>query len=283
MKNLVDTHVHIWDLQRAEYHWLENDKSILNRTWVLDQLEEERNKAGVTEGVLVQAAGNMEDTELMFETAASTSWITGVVAWLPLKDPCKSEAILTSRYSKEKYFKGIRHQVHDEQDTKWLLQQEVLESLQLLQERDIPYDVVGILNDHIETVLDVSTKIPALRMVFDHLNQPPIKEKERFGKWGSLMREASKNKNLYAKISGLGTASGDLANWDAEDIKPYVEFVLENFGVDRVFCGGDWPVALLAGSYSRTWNIYKKVIDSLLNEHDRQKVYYSNAKLFYSL
>jgi L-fuconolactonase len=283
MKNLVDTHVHIWDLQRAEYPWLVNDKSILKRTWNIEQLEDERIRVGVTEGILVQAAGNMEDSELMFETAASTSWISGVVAWLPLLDLDKCERVLTERYLKEKYFKGVRHQVHDEPDPKWLLQEEVLESLEMLQKRNIPYDAVGILNDHIETVLDVMAKLPGLRMVFDHLNQPPIKKKEKFGKWGTLMIEASKNKNLYAKISGLGTASGDLAEWGAEDIKPYVEFILENFGVDRVFCGGDWPVSNLAGSYSRTWRIYKQVIDELLNENDREKIYYSNAKIFYSL
>jgi L-fuconolactonase len=283
MKNLVDTHVHIWDLQRADYPWLINDKSILKRTWSIEQLEDERVRVGVTEGILVQAAGNIEDSELMFETAASTSWISGVVAWLPLSDPDKCELVLTERYLKEKYFKGVRHQVHDEPDTKWLLRDQVLQSLEMLQKRNIPYDVVGILNDHIETVLDVTAKLPGLRMVFDHLNQPPIKKKEKFGEWGTLMMEAAKNKNLYAKISGLGTASGDLAEWGTEDIKPYVEFILENFGVDRVFCGGDWPVSMLAGSYSRTWSIYKQVINELVNENDREKIYYTNAKIFYSL
>jgi L-fuconolactonase len=96
------------------------------------------------------------------------------------------------------------------------------------------------------------------------------------------MKEASKHQNFYAKISGLGTTSKK-TQWSKEDIQPYVEFVLEHFGVDRIFCGGDWPVSLLAGSYSQTWNVYRQTLDSLLNEAQQQKVYCENAVAFYRL
>ena len=139
-----------------------------------------------------------------------------------------------------------------------------------------------MLPEHIETVLEVASKIPSLKMVFDHLNQPPIASGEKFGRWGELMQEASKHKNFYAKISGLRTASKNV-QWSTNDIQPYIEFILEHFGFDRCFCGGDWPVSLLAGSYSHTWNIYREVMDSLLNNEQREKVYSANAIAFYRL
>ena len=40
IKHIVDSHVHVWDLERAEYTWLENDTSILNKTYSIDQLRE---------------------------------------------------------------------------------------------------------------------------------------------------------------------------------------------------------------------------------------------------
>ena len=184
---------------------------------------------------------------------------------------------------KEKYFKGVRHQIHDEKDTEWLLQPSVIESLKVLAGLNIPYDIVGILPAHIETVLKVAEKVPQLRMVFDHLNQPPIATKEKFGKWGELMKEASQHKNFYAKISGLGTASGNFANRKVSDIKPYIEFVLEHFGVERCFCGGDWPVSMLANSYTKTWETYKDILQELLSEESQDKVFYSNANVFYKL
>ena len=280
---IIDTHVHIWDLEKALYPWLQGDTSILNRTWRIEEIETDRKEAGITAGVLVQASGNIEDTELMLETALKTNWICGIVGWLPLMDTKATQRLLEERFLKEKYFKGVRHQVHVEIDPKWLLQPAVIESLKLLASVDLPYDVVGILPSHIETVIEVKDKIPGLRMVFDHLNWPPIPTKEKFGKWGEQMKIAAQHKNLYAKISGLGTASGNFQNRTADDIKPYVEFVLEHFGTERCFCGGDWPVSMLANNYIQTWQTTKDILNDLLNEEEKDKVVFSNANNFYNL
>ena len=280
---IIDTHVHIWDLEKAEYPWLQGDTSILNRTWRIEEIEKDRKEAGITAGVLVQASGNLEDSELMLETAHKTDWIRGIVGWLPLMDTKATQQLLEEIFLKEKYFKGVRHQIHDEKDPKWLLQPAVIESLKLLASFDIPYDVVGILPSHIQTVIEVADKIPGLRMVFDHLNWPPIPRKEKFGRWGDLIKIAAQRKNLYAKISGLGTASGDFQDRTTDDIKPYVKFVLEHFGPERCFCGGDWPVSMLANNYIKTWQTTKDILNDLLNDVQKDKVLFSNANNFYKL
>lgn len=281
--NIIDTHVHIWDFEQAEYKWLEGDTSILNRTYAIEELEEERKAAGVTQGVLVQAANNFEDTDWMLQVAEKTDWLTGVVGWLPLTDPDATEQALTEKYLGNPLFKGVRHLIHNEADAQWLLQPEVLESLKLLANYQIPYDVVGINTDHLETALKVAEQIPDVTLVLDHLNQPPIASKETFGRWGELMKEAALRPNIFAKVSGLGTASGNFSGWTARDLKPYIAFVLERFGEDRCFCGGDWPVSLLAGTYSGTWKAYVEIINELLNDEARGKVYWQNAVKVYHL
>ncbi len=280
---IIDTHVHVWDIERAEYPWLKDDTSILNRTWRIEEIENDRKKAGIIAGVLVQASGNLEDTQLMLEAAGKTDWIAGVVIWLPLMDPKATQQLLEERFSKEKYFKGVRHQIHDEKDSKWLLQPQVIESLKIIASYEFPYDIVGIKPEHIETVLTVAEKTPGLRMVFDHLNWPPIPGKEKFGRWGELMKIAAQHGNLYAKISGLGTASGNFQNRKTDDIKPYVEFALQHFGTDHCFCGGDWPVSILANNYIQTWQITKDILSDLLNDGEKEKVLFSNANKFYNL
>jgi L-fuconolactonase len=282
MQKIIDTHIHVWNFDKATYPWLDGNTSILNRTCNIEEIEAERNAVGVVEGVLVQASNNAEDTDWMLEVAENTEWIKGVVGWLPLMDTAATEKAL-DKYSSNNYFKGVRHLIHDEADPQWLLQPAVIDSLKVLAERNITYDVVGVLPQHIETVLKVAEQIPALKMVFDHLNQPPMKTNERFGAWGVLMKTASQHKNFFAKISGLGTATTKPENWGAEDIKPYVSFVLEHFGTDRCFCGGDWPVSLLAGVYTKTWTTYKSVISELLNEQESEKIFYNNAHQFYNL
>jgi len=283
MKKIVDTHIHAWNLERAEYPWLQGDDSILNRTWRIEEIEEDRKDAGIVSGVLVQASSNLADTNLMLDIAYATDWINGVVGWLPLTNAKATWQLLEERFLNERYFKGVRHQIHDEKDHAWLLQPDVIESLKLLADHAIPYDVVGISPEHIETVLKVIEKVPEIRMVFDHLNGPPIPAGEKFGRWGDLMREAAQHTNLYAKISGLGTASGNFRDRTEENIKPYVAFALQHFGSDRCFCGGDWPVSMLVDNYFQTWQTTKNIIRDLLPEAEQENVFYSNAIQFYNL
>ena len=41
----------------------------------------------------------------------------------------------------------------------------------------------------------------------------------------------------------------DHSKWTPDDLKPYVEHVLDIFGPGRVMFGSDWPVSLLAAEY----------------------------------
>lgn len=280
---IIDTHVHVWDLAKADYPWLAGDTSLLNRSWSIESLEQERITTGITEGILVQAAGNEEDTDNMLQTAANTNWISGVVIWLPLQDPAETQRQLDEKYFLHPYFSGVRHQIHDEADTRWLLQGPVIESLKILANHTIPFDVVATKPAHIETALEVAAKVPELKMVFDHLSQPPIATKQRFGHWGELMETASRHPNFYAKISGLGTASGNFEGWTKKDLQPYIEFALQHFGVERCFCGGDWPVSLLAGKYSTIWKTYLEILEESLTVQEQDQVLYYSAKDFYTI
>lgn len=282
-QKFIDTHVHIWDLKRAPYKWLKDDPTILNQHYPIENYDKARREAGITAAVLVQADNNFEDTDHMLEAAADNEWITGVVGWMPLMQPGETLRALQTNYLNNPYFKGVRHLIHDEPDAKWLLQGNVVESLKILSSLNLSYDLVGVLTQHIETALKLADKVPALKMVFDHLNQPPISTKERFGVWGQLMKEAAGHDQFYVKISGLGNTSMNFNNWTSDDIKPYVEFAFEYFGVDRCFCGGNWPVSLLAGDFKTTWDAYKEVVTSLLSADEQEKVFYSNAQKFYRL
>jgi L-fuconolactonase len=282
-QRIIDTHIHQWNLAKVEYEWLKGDTSILNKSYSIEQLSPQIGKAHVTEGILVQAANNFADTDIMLETADSTDWIRGVVGWLPLMDPDATEKALTEKYLKNEYFKGCRHLIHNEPNAEWLLQDNVMESLRRLAAYNIPYDIVGIKNEHLKTAITIAQKIPELKMVFDHLNQPPIASKESFGVWGELMQVASQHKNLYAKISGLGTTAGNGMDWTKDDLKPYIMFVLEHFGTSHCFCGGDWPVALLAGPYEKAWLDYQEIFAEELSMEDQEKVLCANAVSFYNL
>lgn len=280
---ITDAHMHIWDLQKVHYPWLEGNTTILAQNYVPADVVQSLPLANVTQAVLVQAANSLEDTDFMLAAAKTNDWISGVVGWAPLQNPEQTNTLIKDYYLKNNYLKGVRHLIHNEPNDNWLLQEEVIESLKLLAENNITYDIVGINDAHVKVALLLAEKIPNLKIVFDHLNAPPLAFKEKWNSWSDLMKQASKHKNVHAKISGLGLLTRNLKHWTADDIQPCIEFALEHFGTDKCFCGGDWPVALLAGPYEKAFGSYRSIIEKSLNPLDQEKVFNKNASSFYSL
>lgn len=284
MKKIIDTHVHIWDLDAVEYSWLKNDPSILNKTYSIKEFLPVKEAAKIDYGILVQAANNFEDTDYMLQTTAVTPGILGITGWLPLENPDAAAEAWENKYSQNPYFKAVRHLMHDEPANDWILQPKVVESLNYLANNSIPYEIVATKPEHMYATLMLIEKLPHLKIVLDHLSQPPMQDAQAFEEWQHIMKAAASHNNVYAKISGLGTASKKFDSWTESDITPAIENAISIFGTDRCFLGGDWPVSLLAGSYEDTWKKYHSVLNSLqLSSEASDNIYYNNAAAFYNL
>jgi L-fuconolactonase len=279
MPPVVDAHQHVWDLEKVDYPWLTPDYGPIHRTFEADELAPQLERAGVDNTVLVQALDSYEDTEHMLSVAEGYEFVAGVVGWVPLLRPDEA-AEAVDRFKKNPYFKGIRHLIHEDPDPDWLLQEEVLESLGMLAGKGVPFDVVSVLPRHLEHVPTLAERLPELRMVIDHLSKPPIKEKG-WEPWASLIARAAECPNVYAKVSGLNTAA-DPENWDSEDLKPYIDFAIDRFGVERLMFGGDWPVSILAGDYQKVWEETNKATADL-SAGEREALFGGTAIRFYDL
>ncbi len=277
---IIDTHQHLWDLSKVAYDWLVPEYGPLYRTYLATELEPQMAEAGVTATVMVQSANSYADTVYMLDQADAYDWMIGVVGWVPLLDPAETAKAL-ARFTQNPYFKGVRHLIHEEANPHWLLQDPIYESLQLIADAGLTFDVVAVKHEHLECVHALGERVPDLRMVIDHLAQPPY-QAGKPGQWGEDMKLAAKNPNVYAKISGLGTASGDFENWTADFIKDMVDWTIDVFGVERCMCGGDWPVSVLAGGYVKAWSAYKEILSGRpLAEQER--ILNGTAQAFYGV
>jgi L-fuconolactonase len=282
--NITDTHLHLWDLSRVEYDWLAAAKdSILCRTHGPEEIQTQLEQGGVHRAVLVQSANSIEDTGYMFEVSRTYDWIAGVVAWLPLTDPVWSQRLLES-YQDEPFFKGIRHLMHIEKDDRWLMDPKVQESLKILADQGIPLDVVTINDQQFDSVLETANHIPSLRIVIDHLSQPPQSATPEYREWSARMRDAASLPKIWLKVSGLGTIPRTM-NQSLEDrFLPILTELIEQFGFDRILCGGDWPISRLDRPYADTWASIRSMFEKLTNqEEELQKVYDLNATRCYGL
>jgi L-fuconolactonase len=276
----IDTHQHFWNLEKNAYPWLVPSFGPIYDTFEPPDLEPLLEEANIDKTVIVQAMDSYADTDYMLDIASNYGWVAGVVGWVPLHDPVECGRKL-DEYTQNAYFKGIRHLIHDENNGDWVLQKQVIESLQMLADRGLTFDVVAVFPNHLKHVPTLSEKVPELKMVIDHLAKPPLDEQDH-NIWCEQMIAAAENKNVYAKVSGLNTTTSDFENWTVDDIKPQIDFAIETFGADRLMFGSDWPVAILAGTYMKVWEETNKAIASL-SDDDKNAILGGTGDRFYDL
>ncbi|MCE2490923.1 MAG: amidohydrolase family protein [Anaerolineae bacterium] len=277
----LDTHQHFWHLEKVDYPWLVPAYGPIYANFEAPDLEPLLDEVGMHKTVIVQAADSYEDTDYMLATAAANDWVAGVVGWLPLLDPAGMARKIEEDYGQNAYFRGIRHLIHEVADPDWVTQDQVIEGLQVLADHDLTFDVVAVFPNHLKHVPTLSERIPKLKMVVDHLAKPPL-DADDSRVWREQMAAAAENPNVYAKVSGLNTATGDPENWTWEDIKPWVDSALEIFGADRLMFGSDWPVAILAGTYKKVHDETTKALADL-SEEEKVAIWGSTGNAFYGL
>lgn len=275
----VDTHQHFWNLSEAEYTWLVPAYGPIYATFEPHDLEPQLKAAGIDKTVLVQSADSYEDTASMLVHADYNDWIGAVIGWVNLLDPDETNQRI-EMYKKHPKFRGIRHLIHEEKDPDWVVQSVVLESLKILEQHNMVYEVVAVFPNHLKHVPTLAENAPSLKLVIDHLAKPPIKDKG-MSPWSDQMRAAAQYPNVYAKVSGLNTAA-DWNIWSAADLKPYLDFTFEVFGADRMMFGGDWPVCILAGDFNKVWVETKKAMDGR-SQAEMDAVLGGTAVKFYNL
>lgn len=276
----IDTHQHFWNLDRVAYPWLVPEFGPIYRTFEAPELEPQLQASNIDKTVVVQAMDSYADTDYMLDVAANYDRVAGVVGWVPLLDPAETARKL-EEYAANPYFKGMRHLIHEEKNPDWVVQKQVIESLQLLADRGLTFDVVAVFPNHLKHIPTLVEKVPNLKMVIDHLAKPPQGAADR-ATWQEQLAAAAESDNVYAKISGLNTVTPDFDNWTYEDIKPMIDYALETFGPSRLMFGSDWPVAILAGDYAKVVTETGKAL-AHLSDADRNTIWAETPQRFYNL
>ncbi|MYS74097.1 amidohydrolase family protein, partial [Streptomyces sp. SID5926] len=207
---VVDAHLHVWDPGRAAYDWLGPALSPVDRAMRFHDARPALRTAGVDAAVLVQAADNDADTDLMLATAATHPEVAGVVAWVPLDDPDRARARLTV-LGRDPHVVGVRTLLHERPDPEWILGPEAGAGLSLLAEAGLAFDYSTSSPAALRHLPRLAARHPALRLVVDHLGKPPVGGgREDRAEWHRLIAAAAKHPGVHAKLSGLYSASGAL-------------------------------------------------------------------------
>jgi L-fuconolactonase len=278
MKDLItDAHQHFWQLGRFEFFWMTPERQALRRDFLPSDLQPLLRRLGIDRSVVVQTHASHAESLWLLELASAHDFLAGVVAWTDLTSTGLGRVL--DEFQRHPKFKGIRHPLEAEPDDSWVVKPSVIEGLRELERRDIPFDLV-IFPRHLKYITEVRRCCPKLRLVIDHLAKPAIASGE-FESWAREVENVAHLPEVWCKLSGMVTEANQ-QNWKPEDLKPYVDHVVRQFGYERVIFGSDWPVCVLAASYEQVVYALRYALGPL-QEIEAARVWGRNAAAYYNL
>jgi L-fuconolactonase len=265
---IVDAHQHFWDPARADYPWMIGEAAELRRRFGPEHLAPLLDEHGVGGTVLVQARSSLDETRELLELAAATPFVLGVVGWVDLTDPDVARVLA----GLDGPLVGVRHQVHDEPDPRWLLRADVQRGLAAVGDAGLAYDLL-VRTAELPAAVETARRHPDVRFVLDHAAKPPLRS-GNLDAWANGVAALADLPNVTCKLSGLFTEAEP-----GTALAPIVERALRWFGAERCMFGSDWPVCLLAADYGRALELVR----SAVSDADRDDVLARTAIRTYEL
>ena len=288
---IIDTHQHLWDLDLFSYAWLAGaepppgsvaaGRPVLNRSFRISDYLAATAGVGVEKSVHLEA--DVDEPFMLAETRHILALadqpdnpLEGVVA-------CGRPEHADFRQYLDKIvgdpkLKGVRRILHTQPDA---LGQSLTfkDHVRSLVSYGLSFDIC-VLARQLPIAIALVKHCPDVTFVLDHCGVPQVKEKV-LDPWRAHIREIAAFPNVYCKVSGI-VAYADPARWTPDDLRPYVEHVIECFGWDRVMFGSDWPVCTLSAPYRR-WVEALLSLTAGASPADRVKLFRDNATRIYRL
>jgi len=272
----VDAHQHFWRYSDEEFGWINDAMSAIRRDFLPGDLVSLIDQVQVDATIAVQACQSLEETQWLLDLAEEHEWIAGVVGWVPLTG-LRAELTL-DQLSENAKLKGVRHVLQGEPE-EFMAREDFNAGVALLRRFSLVYDLL-VLEHQLPAAIKFVDRHPRQPFVLDHLAKPRIAAQE-LEPWAKNIREIARRPHVVCKLSGMVTEA-DFKQWSVEDLKPYVETVLDAFGPARLLFGSDWPVCTVAASYARWVAVVEEYVSGL-TEHEQNLIFGRNAVRTYRL
>lgn len=274
----IDAHQHYWNFNVEDYGWMEDKMAAIRRDFSPEDLKIELTRMDFDGSIAVQARQKPEETNWLLQLAAQYPHIKGVVGWIDLRSP-EVEQLLSDFASRPKAV-GVRHVIHDEPEEDFMLQKDFIRGIRALENTGLVYDLL-LFPKHLKNASKLLGQCSANQtFVLDHISKPDILNGV-IEPWKEDLGSLAKFPNVYCKLSGMVTEA-DWNNWKPEDFHPYLDAVIELFGIDRVLIGSDWPVCLVSANYKTVMSIVMDYIKKY-PEDIQNKILGGNAVKAYKL
>jgi L-fuconolactonase len=268
----IDAAVHFWKYEKSSAPLGIKNNKILQQHYLPEQLSPTLDRNGI-DGCIAVAFVNQEvETRFLSELAKTHPLIKGVIGWTALHTPQSIEKIKElHRYGT---IKGFRMRVDENSRPtpsvmEWFKEYGGTLELDFRPESD-PAAGARFMETYPEQIF-----------VLENAGNPATQGAPE-KKWEQAVRLLAKHPQTHCKVSGLLSGGLDPKSWKPADLYPYLDILLDAFGMERLLFASDWPFILVAGMYVQWKSLLEKYLEKVLSE-DREKFFGENARNLYRI
>jgi len=288
---LIDTHQHLWDLNRLRPPWL-GAGGALTRNFTAEDYRAATAGLGISAAIYVEVGvatdQRIAEAELVTALCADPAMPTkgAVIAGEPA-DP--GFAAYLDRCVRKPWVKGIRRALHTGSPAGTCLQGAFIRGIRLLGERGLTFDAC-LQPGHLDDVAQLAAACPGTTLVLDHcgnadpkafMTAPHKAPDHGADAWRRSIARIAAHPNVVCKLSGIISRlpRGVPA---AEGLAPIIAACWDAFGPERVIFGSDWPICTQGASLADWVTALRTVVATRPREHQR-KLFQDNARRIFAL
>ena len=273
----IDSHQHFWMFDPIRDSWITEEMKVIKKDFLPADLQPILKQHGFDGCVTVQSDQSYNENRFQLHNATENDFIKGIVGWVDLASShVERDFEYLSQFEK---IKGFRHVLQGEPQRDLMLQRAFVNGISLLGKYNYTYDIL-IFKDQLQYLPKFISAFPDQRFILDHIAKPDIKNND-IDQWKKDISVLGQFENLYCKVSGMVTEA-NWKTWKKEDFKPFLDTVVETFGVEKIMFGSDWPVCLVAASYTEVVAIVEDYFSSF-SKNEQENFFGLNAIKFYNL
>ncbi|HEY0680821.1 MAG TPA: amidohydrolase family protein [Steroidobacter sp.] len=287
---VVDPHVHLWDLGQVHLPWLSpasvaysGDNRLLPRTFTPGEL---RGGAGDIEVLkIINVEANPQDpvaeTRWLQSLADSTGYPQGIVALVDLSKPDAATAL--EAHAESKNLRGIRqilnvhsNPLYDYVSRHYMQESQWRANLRLLAKHKLSFDL-QVYPSQVALAAEVIRENPDIPFVLNHAGMWVDRTLTGWREWRDGLRVLASLPNVSVKISGLVMFDH---YWTVESLRPSVLDAIDAFGAERACFASNFPIDGLHASYAELWHAYANIVTGC-SPQERRALFVTNAERIY--
>lgn len=292
---VVDPHIHLWDLKTHHYPWLANpqtsfvgDARDLKHDYLLSDLLNDAQDIDVLKLVHVDAnhdpADPVEETRWLQSIADKDGMPNGIVAGADLSAD-NAEQVLEA-HAAFANTRGIRQilNVHDNKlydyvGRHYMREPQWRKHFGLLKRFGMSFDL-QLYPSQMEEAAQLAREHADTQFIVNHAGMFVDRNSTHgYRAWREGMRMLAACPNVAVKVSGFAMFDHD---WTIESLRPYVHETIDTFGIDRAMFASNFPVDRLFGTYTALWNAYAQIVGDA-SESEKQALFVRNAERIYRI